>query len=642
MSGHTCKIGDRCCNGEGENFWINDLSKLFCSLSPVPRGNLSSGERLNAVTRFILYLFIVMIVTRYKYAIPFLILGLIFILLLYKNNIKDKNKEDFAFFSLDNNKMFPIDTLRQNPNLYNLPNAEATDFKFRREANRYNVPSINDNYKGSSQAILKANRLNFQKGERVENGAGIQYFPTKSGVNRKTMIEPVIEPRIMDKDVWGQSRIARDAINSQLLLDVTDDSRIWGSGNPMDMYQGIESIGLGSPVMYETRAPNGVVPMNSINDNPQIGRYGSQEILYDNQTRGDFMKNTFPIYEKFYKKINNTSLNNKDNTDTMQSYNYSDLIATPAINKPVQKKTEKFNDGRVRERFDFVPLNEENIISQNFGQMGQAQKLDPSYNVYDRLPKGSDVSKTTPIPKITDQLLSESPTYVYNDKYFNQPSSRLYLQDIQPKLYSYAVDQTPINSNIGITYSPQQAPRFKDQVASSDKNTYPLYTRIDPQLVREDGTPGQIAINPIRTDWSAKYSDYEPPAGSINFEDIYDPRFNSYAAEERAYSDINLGQVRYWYSDIDAYKMPNFIQRSNVDFVEYTTPQGQVWPEYNRTATLDEIRNKVESQTTADEVYHREDMMENLMSKMNRMNWQLRQAPLSRAAHSNMGFGPSS
>ena len=230
----------------------------------------------------------------------------------------------------------------------------------------------------------------------------------------------------------------------------------------------------------------------------------------------------------------------------------------------------------------------------------------------------------------------------YNDKYFNQPSSRLYLQDFQPKLYSYAVDQTPINSNIGITYSPQQAPRFKDQVASSDKNTYPLYTRIDPQLVREDGTPGQIAINPIRTDWSAKYSDYEPPAGSINFEDIYDPRFNSYAAEERAYSDINLGQVRYWYSDIDAYKMPNFIQRSNVDFVEYTTPQGQVWPEYNRTATLDEIRNKVESQTTADEVYHREDMMENLMSKMNRMNWQLRQAPLSRAAHSNMGFGPSS
>jgi hypothetical protein len=108
-----------------------------------------------------------------------------------------------------------------------------------------------------------------------------------------------------------------------------------------------------------------------------------------------------------------------------------------------------------------------------------------------------------------------------------------------------------------------------DQIVDTQR-AYPLITRIDPQLIRDDGTPGQIAMNPVRTDWSAKYSDYEAPAGSINFEDIYDPRFNSYGDGERAYSDINTGQVRYYYSDVDAYRMPNFIQRSNVDFVDFT------------------------------------------------------------------------
>jgi hypothetical protein len=251
---------------------------------------------------------------------------------------------------------------------------------------------------------------------------------------------------------------------------------------------------------------------------------------------------------------------------------------------------------------------------------------------------------------VKEQLLGEDSTYVYNDSYFNQPASRLYLQDIQPKLYSYAVDQTPVNSNIGITYNPQRPPRFLDQVANVDTArrgdesglTYPVITRIDPQLIRDDGTPGQIAMNPVRSDWSAKYSDYEPPEGSINFEDIYDPRFTNYGDPYRSYSDVNLGFVRYYYSDVDAYRQPNFIQRSNVDFIEYTNPQGQVWPYYNRTATLDDVRANVESQTTADEVYQRMDMQENLMARMSRSSWQQRYAPLSRAAHGNMGYGPSS
>jgi hypothetical protein len=170
---------------------------------------------------------------------------------------------------------------------------------------------------------------------------------------------------------------------------------------------------------------------------------------------------------------------------------------------------------------------------------------------------------------------------------------------------------------------------------------YPLVTRIDPQLIREDGTDGQKSSQPERTDWSAQYSNWKPAPGTINFEDIYDPRFTSYGDPYRSYSDVNLGQVNYYYSDIDSYRQPNFISRSKVDFVEYKTPQGEVWPEYYRDASLDDVRDTVENQYEADSLFHRQDMMSSLMSKSNRINYQMRFAPLSKAAHSNMTYGPN-
>ena len=122
---------------------------------------------------------------------------------------------------------------------------------------------------------------------------------------------------------------------------------------------------------------------------------------------------------------------------------------------------------------------------------------------------------------------------------------------------------------------------------------------------------------------------YQLESGSINFEDIYDPRFTSYGDPYRSYSDVNLGLVNYYYSDVDAYRMPNFISRSNVDFVDFRTPQGQIWPEYKRNVGIDEIRPHVESQVTADELFHREDLMTLQMEKRNREMWQLRLAPLN-------------
>jgi hypothetical protein len=275
-------------------------------------------------------------------------------------------------------------------------------------------------------------------------------------------------------------------------------------------------------------------------------------------------------------------------------------------------------------------------LVQMFNNGGARGVLGGKYTELSRVPPGQNVQ----IPAVTDQLMTQSPVYSFTDDYFKQPNTKIFMREMQPNLYSYTVDQTPINSSVGISYAPQNPPMVLDQITSSNL-TRPLYSRIDPQLVRKDGTPGQQAGQPERNNWSAEYSNFQAAPGSVNFEDIYNPTFTSYGDPYRSYSDINLGQVSYYTSDIDAYRMPNFISRSNVDFVDFRNPNGQIWPEYNRTASVDEVRAHVENQTTADELAFREDLMSLQMAKANRINYQKRFAPLRNGFHGGFGYGSS-
>lgn len=232
-------------------------------------------------------------------------------------------------------------------------------------------------------------------------------------------------------------------------------------------------------------------------------------------------------------------------------------------------------------------------------------------------------------------LLPKTTTSIYApDEDMNRNRFK-YMENIQPSSYTYSDVSYPINSNLGISYTPQTPPLVIDQVAMSDAS-YPLFHRIDPQLVRDGNIPAErLQELPRRTNWSAKYSGMEAAPGTVNFEDIYDPRFNGYGDPYRSYGDVNLGQIQYSYSDIDRYRYPNFVTRSKVDFINFQTPMDQELPEYTRNVGLDDIRKEVESQYTADSLYFREDIQERLMRKRNRELWQLRAMPLRKNANSN-------
>ncbi len=629
MSEHNCPVGDSCCQGEGETFWLKNPSSLFCSVSPIPHGSLASGERLNSLTRFVIYISIVMMISNYKYTKAFLVLSILFIILIYLTSTKNEREGFTSLFDTTNYQVNVEGQYTPKPVFqgsipsnysknFSLPNAE----RLKPAVDESLIPVYSPNNSttfGSSDEYLKATSFNFENGQR-DISADIQYFAPKDGVNRRAMIAPVIAPRIFDRDAFGKESTKISRINDSNITDLTDDL---DAGQSHGMTNNLP-YELAEPVMFKSRVENAVYNMNRIGDNKGDGVY----------TAGQFM-DRYPSTVDYEANIKHPVSTYSDNPQEMKTVNNMYQNSQMKPNEEVPDNVAQVNKAdqaprKIIEKFDFITLDElDGVKDLSGGRHSQGESINATYTKFNRAqPPTNNVAN--------DQLLQQSPTYVYNDEYFRQPERRVYLQDIQPKLYSFSMDQTPINSNLGITYTPQEPPRFLDQVQNNNMNM-PLYTRIDPQLVRTDGTKGQINAQPLRTEFSANYSNYTPAAGSIDFENIYDPRFNSYGDAYRSYSDVNLGSVNYYYSDIDAYRQPNFLQRSNVEFVEYKNPQGQVWPEYNRTASLDDMRSKATSQYDADDLYHRQDQMEHLMSKMNRESWQQKYMPLRKTNNSSIG-----
>ena len=234
----------------------------------------------------------------------------------------------------------------------------------------------------------------------------------------------------------------------------------------------------------------------------------------------------------------------------------------------------------------------------------------------------------------TDFLIPQTVSSIYGPNAVTPAERVKYLTTIEPGSYSYADTATAINNNLGISYTPDLPPLVRDQVATPDRG-YPLYHRVDPQLIRDAGLPaGRLAEMPQRGPWSARYSNFQAQP-SVNPEDVYDPRFNGYGDGQRSYFDTISGNVNYYYSDVDSLRnaLSQGNVRSSVDHILYTDPQGTVTPEYSRNVGLSDVRDAVEGTWLADSTWFRSNLMESQMRKANARVWQLRYAPLLGAAN---------
>jgi len=179
-------------------------------------------------------------------------------------------------------------------------------------------------------------------------------------------------------------------------------------------------------------------------------------------------------------------------------------------------------------------------------------------------------------------------------------------QTLQPGVFQKSHIGEPINSNIGISYLQQWGPTEVQQTDDMIKYTMhdPKNTIITPQSVKE----------PITQDHT----------------NVYDPRFTGYGTSYRSYVDKLTGRPKFFYDDVDAITMPNYITRSNVDVFPWANTYGS--DKMLTQSEGDEYRQLANNAFTDSAITFRTELQERLMRKRNAELWQLRVAPISTMA----------
>lgn len=195
------------------------------------------------------------------------------------------------------------------------------------------------------------------------------------------------------------------------------------------------------------------------------------------------------------------------------------------------------------------------------------------------------------------------------DPVFKEYNQNLFTQTIQPGVFYTNQIIEPINSNIGISFQQQTNPTT---VKVNPENGNVFYTEHDPRLFQP--SPKQ---------------DCETTQSMANTSNVYDPRFTGYGTSYRTYYEPVTGQTRFYYNDVDAIRMPNYIVRSNIDHQPYADQYGpiQAGNEFGNRFNQD-IRKMANNSFLEGTLQQRTEIQQRIMSKQNAMLWQRRQAPI--------------
>lgn len=184
-------------------------------------------------------------------------------------------------------------------------------------------------------------------------------------------------------------------------------------------------------------------------------------------------------------------------------------------------------------------------------------------------------------------------------------NGQLFTSTIVPGVYYKNQIIEPISSNIGISFTQQVPPRK----VSYDSYGNKIYTAMDPRVYTPDMNEGVKEL-----DVPSNY-------------DVYDPRSNGYGTSYRSYIDKLTGQPRFFYDDVDAIRRPNYIARSDVDFLDKADTYGPIKEDDEEISLTENIRKNAEYAYLDNTIDFRTDMMTRLMRKRNAELWQIRQAP---------------
>jgi hypothetical protein len=176
------------------------------------------------------------------------------------------------------------------------------------------------------------------------------------------------------------------------------------------------------------------------------------------------------------------------------------------------------------------------------------------------------------------------------------------------------------------------------QLFNKDFRTNPYFKdKYNPNVFTSTVTPGTYHINdrnePINSLMGVSYEQqFEPsnydiiePFETVNMSNTYDPRFNGYGTSYRSYIDENVGQPRFYYDDVNAIKMPNYISRNAIDVTTFGDSYG---PLNSGNEYTQNIHRLADEDFTDSTINFRTEMMDRLMRKRNSESWQQRTFPI--------------
>lgn len=579
-----------------DKIWLEYIPNLFCNLDLIPLDGMTLAEQMNALSRLVFVIFLIMVLFSVKNSLLFLILGLLFIIILYyiqKKQIEMSKSENFTKQAVPKQPVpKPILKPAQKPGMVNtgLMNTGpmntinmTTKLEYNKGDNTaqqrvFMSPSTPNGFglqmlKNGSVTFNDPNSKTFCNDYKPLDGLkGTFNNPEYTSLSQKlagkqnprTLIPPVIVPPIADLEYWGTNNLVS-------FPQINRESNI-------DVYRSGYQVSTCCPGTYHDRkitpVVNGEVIDTSKEEVVQEGYIrNTAHSGYTSQSMGDMPGckscSGFPRMTG-----DNPVANNKPGVN----------IGNVHINLPYLKRPEVEQD-------EYPRPNMPGQVNENCG-------YNPEQYYIAGLPTNLAVGNCVKDPAM------------------KQYNKNLFTQTIQPGVYSYNQVNEPINSNIGISFQQQFEPTTcKSNIQTGEV----MYTEHDPRIM-EPIEPG-INVEQYR---------------SINESNVYDPRFSGYGTSYRSYTDDTVGQPRFYYDDVDSIRMPNYVVRSNIDNQPFSDQYGPVQHEYGNEYHKD-IRALANDAFTRSAIGFRTDLQERLTRKIRAEAWQKRAAPISTGGQRMLG-----
>ena len=547
-------------NQAREVFWLERPYALFSNMRLIPRDYMNLAEQMNALTRFVFLVFLVLHLFGFHEAKMFLMISLIFIIVLYYLQKKQMSIcESYEPDSLPASALLPKSTTQYVPRTFSSVPTSAdvvaqqnyiakSDHLYREfveqpRTNLVNHPSY-FNQQVAKSVVLPNNQRQFSYNQQLVGNA-----------NPKTKVKPVIVPPCYEWAHWKDNDfVVPQQINTRSVQDY------YGSGYYVDQ------------------------PPVEINDTmKQMKR---------------------PVYASSASSSVSASAINKKNTTPLR-----DVREAIESYDPVERSNNYFRTDQ-----------------RGSGQQQPCAKAACTYNQRGVTPILADNGNFTTMKKRDeplktagdiDDVLVYDPSQLDNNWPSNYPAGNCQLQPemkewnknlftstIVPGVYYRSEIVEPISSNIGISFTQQVPPR---KVTRDDRGNL-VFEAKDPRQYEPE------APAPVLSDVPSTY-------------DVFDPRFDGYGASNRTYIDKLTGQPRFFYDDVDAIRRPNYVTRSDIDFLGRADTYGPIADPQAERAMNERIRFEADQSFTEHTLDFRTDMMNLLMRKRNAELWQTRLAP---------------